>query len=62
MRVYRRLKSVPVFFFVMVVVQYWLFDLVNDPYETTNLYYSVEPYIAEARFVSPLYFGKERNT
>lgn len=28
---------------------YWLFDLVNDPYETTNLYYSDEGYIKTAR-------------
>jgi len=28
---------------------YYLFDLVNDPYETTNLYYSDELWIKEAR-------------
>lgn len=28
---------------------YWLFDLINDPYETTNLYYSEELYVKTAR-------------
>jgi hypothetical protein len=39
------LKYFPLIFFVrclilLVWLQYWLFDLENDPYETNNLYYS----------------------
>lgn len=34
---------------VSCCVQYWLFDLINDPYETTNLYYSEELYVKTAR-------------